>query len=183
MVEITVVLVIILGLAALVTPGVLGRLDQSRVEASAKSLSGITTAIHDPSRGGGSFRRHVGVYPRAVSHLTRQISVTDANICGVPYTLTEIAGWNGPYLNRRVAGTGVLIAIGMVRDTMSRDPAIGGTAPVLRIHVDSVAIEDAAALDERVDGVRDSLAGSVKWGPIDAEGFVTVDYLMPVKGC
>lgn len=183
MVEITVVLVIILGLAALVAPGLLGRLDRSRVDASAESLRGITTAIHDPGRGRGSFRRHVGMYPRAISHLTRQISTLDANSCGVAYTTIDSAGWNGPYLNRTVPGTGVPIAMGVVRDTLTRDPVSGGNAPVLRIHVDSVAIEDAGALDVRVDGVRDSTAGTVRWGPIDGEGFVTLDYLLPVKNC
>lgn len=183
MVEITVVLVIILGLAALVTPGLLGRLDRSRVEAAAESLEGIRTAIHDPSRAGGSFRRDVGMYPHALSHLTRQISTFDANSCGVSYTTIDSAGWNGPYLNRMVPATGVPIAIGVVRDTLTREPPSGGDSPVLAIHVDSVAIEDAGALDLHVDGVRDSTAGSVRWGPAGGEGFVTLHYLLPMKNC
>lgn len=183
MMEIIVVLVIILGLAALVTPGVVGRLDQSRVDASAESLSALTTAIHDPSRGAGSFRRHVGVYPRRLTHLTRQIGTTEVNSCGVAYTSTDSAGWSGPYLNRVVPSTGVPIGIGVVQDTLVRDPTSGGTAPVLKIRVTSVALEDAQALDTRVDGVIDGAAGAVRWGAADGEGFVTLEYLMPVKNC
>jgi type II secretory pathway pseudopilin PulG len=183
MVEVTVVLVIILGLAALIAPGVIGRLDRSRVEASAESLLGLATAVHDPSRGGGSFKGHVGVYPGAVSHLTRQISTADANICGVAYTAIDSAGWNGPYLNRTAPATGMPIGIGVVRDTLTRDPVSGGDAPVLRIHVDSVAVEDAGALDVDVDGVLDAAAGTVRWGAVDGDGFVTIDYLLPVKEC
>lgn len=183
MVEIAVVLAIVLGLAALVTPGLLGRIDRSRVEASEESLRGIAMAIHDPTPGGGSFKRHVGVYPGAISHLTRPISTADTNICGVAYTAVESAGWNGPYLNRTAPATGIPIAVGVVRDAVTRDPASGGVAPVLRVHVDSVAIDDAGELDLEVDGVRDSTAGTVRWGAIDGEGFVTLDYLMPVKDC
>lgn len=180
--EVIVVLVILLGLAALVTPGVLGRLDQSRVDASAQSLEGLTTAIHDPSRGGGSFRRHVGVYPRTLSHLTRQIGTTDVNSCGAAYTETDSAGWSGPYLNRVVPAAGMPIGIGVVQDTLVRDASLL-TAPVLKILVTSVALEDAQALDTRVDGIADSAAGAVRWGAADGEGFVTLEYLMPVKNC
>ena len=183
MVEIAVVLAIVLGLAALVTPGVLGRIDRSRVAASAGSLRGIATAIHDPSPGRGSFKRHVGVYPGAVSHLTRPISTAQTSICGLAYTAVNTAGWNGPYLNRTAPATGIPIGIGVVRNAMTRDPASGGLAPVLRVHVDSVMIDDAGELDLEVDGVRDSTAGTVRWGAIDGEGFVTLDYLMPLKDC
>lgn len=183
MMEVTIVLVIVLGMAALVTPALMGRIDHSRVEAAAESLESMRTAIHDPSRGGGAFRQHVGMFPSKVSHLTKGITTADRNSCGTLFTTAETAGWRGPYLNRTVPATGVPIGIGTVRDTLARDPATGGLAPVLRMHVDSVIIEDAAALDLIVDGVRDSTAGSVRWGALDAEGFVTLDYLLPVKNC
>lgn len=183
LVEVTVVLVILLGLAAVLTPGLLGRLDHSRVEASERSLIGLGTAIHDPSRGGGSFRQHVGVFPGAVSHLTRQIGTADLNSCGAAYTTTDSAGWRGPYLNRTVPATGIPVGVGVLRVALTREPATGGTAPVLKLHVDSVDLGDAASLDLLVDGVRDSAAGTVRWGPANADGFVTVDYLIPVKNC
>lgn len=183
MMEITVVLVIVLGMAALVTPALMGRIDHARVEAAAESLESIRTAIHDPRRGGGSFRQHVGVFPSKVSHLTRQITLSDRNSCGTAYTSAETSGWRGPYLNRTVPATGLPIGIGIVRDTLPRDPSTGGTAPVIRVRVDSVIIEDAAALDLLVDGVRDSTAGSVRWGALDADRFVVLDYLLPLKNC
>lgn len=184
MVEITVVLVIILGMAALLAPGFIGRVDQSRVDVSAESLQGVATAIHDPSRGGGSFQQHVGAYPGRLSHLTRQIlPSSDVNSCGFAYSSDDSAGWSGPYLNRTVPATGVPIGIGTVRDEITRDSAFDGTSPVLRLHVDSVIIEDAGALDLVIDGVRDSAAGTVRWGAMDGDGFVTLDYLVPVKNC
>lgn len=183
LVEIVVVLVIVLALAAVIAPGVIGQIEHERLERSARSIRAIADAIDDPARGAGSFRQHVGVYPGALSHLTRPVSTTDSNICGMSYTPEDSAGWSGPYLNRVVPPEGIRLPLGTALDTLVRELVGSRPDPVVRITVAGVQLEEARALDAILDGVESGATGGFRWGGADPEGFTSAGYLLPVKDC
>jgi prepilin-type N-terminal cleavage/methylation domain-containing protein len=183
LVEVLVVLALMVGLAALVAPGILGQIDRARVDSSVESLTTMANAIHTPGQGSSSFRGHVGVYPGQLSHLTSQITTGEANSCGTLYTATDSGNWRGPYLNRIVPPAGLPLSAGTASDTLVRVPAINGSRPVLKVLVRGVTLDDARAIDTRHDGTVSDTLGGVRWGAADAEGFVTLEYVMPVRGC
>jgi prepilin-type N-terminal cleavage/methylation domain-containing protein len=187
LVELLVTVVILVTLAVVVTPSIVGARDADRVISSARWLDDFAHGIYNPDSTAGSFRADLRRYPGALEHLTRQIQTTDVNSCGVTYNPGDVIPdkWRGPYLNRVVNTSGIPIGIGTVRNQLTRDHASTVRNSVLRIHVDNVIIEDAMALDARVDLSDGEFSGTVQWDPttMDADGFVTVNYLMNVSGC
>lgn len=183
LVEVLVVLALMVGLAALVTPGILGQIDRARIDSSVESLTTIANAIHTPGQGNLSFRGHVGFYPGRLSHLTNPITTAQANSCGNLYTATDSGNWRGPYLNRIVPASGLPLSVGTASDTLVRDPAIDGSRPVLKVLVRGVTLDDVRAIDTQHDGTVNETLGGVRWGAADAEGFVTLEYVMPLRGC
>lgn len=187
LVELLVTIVIMVTLAVVVTPGIVGARDTERVLSSARWLEDFADAVHNPDSTAGSFRADIGRYPGALEHLTRQIQTEDVNSCGELYRPGDVIPdkWRGPYLNRVVNASGFPIGIGTVRNAMARDHDRTVRNSILRIYVDGVIIEDAMALDERVDLSDGSTSGTVRWNAaaIDPDGFVTVEYLMNVSGC
>lgn len=185
LVELLVTMVILIALAAVATPSILGARDTERVRTSARWLEDFTHAIHNPDSIRGSFRNDIGAYPGALEHLTREIQTTDLDGCGEAYKPGDVIPdkWQGSYLNTVIDSTGMPIGIGTVRNTLSRDDPRTVRNSIMRIYVDDVVIEDAMALDEHVDLSDGSTSGTVRWAGADAEGFVIVEYLMNVSGC
>jgi general secretion pathway protein G len=187
LVELLVTLVIMVTLAVVVTPSVVGARDTERVLSSARWLEDFAYAIHNPDSIAGSFKADIKGYPGALDHLTRQIQTTDFDLCGINYKPGDVIPdkWRGPYLNRVVNASGFPIGIGTVRNEMTRDHDRTVRNSILRIYVDDVIIEDAMALDERVDLSDGETSGTVQWDALgmDPEGFVTIEYLMNVSGC
>lgn len=184
-VELLVTLAIVIALAVVVTPSIVGARDTGRVVSSAQWLEDIANAIHNPDSTAGSFKADIVRYPGALDHLTRYIQETDANSCGITYRPGDVIPnkWKGPYLNRVIDASGFPIGIGVVRNQLTRDDDRTVRNSILRIHVEGVHMEDARALDERVDLSDGRTNGTVRWGDADPEGFVLLDYLMNVSGC
>lgn len=183
LVEIIVVLALVMALAAVVAPAMIGQVEQARVKRTAESLIALADAIDDPARGGGAFRQHVGFYPGALSHLTRPISTADASACGTPYAPADSAGWRGPYLNRLVPPDGLPLPVGEALDTLVRELAVPRPDPMLRIRIAGLQLDEAHALDALLDGVVSAGAGGFRWTGADPEGFVDAGYLIPMKDC
>lgn len=186
-VELIVTIVLLTSIAAVVTPAVVGALDARRVRVAARALEDLARAVHDPDSTAGSFRADVGRYPGALEHLTRQITIADANGCGIAYRPGDIIPekWRGTYVNRVIDDAGVPIGIGTAMNQMTRDDPSNVRNSRMRIHVTGVAPEDAAALDARIDLGDGGAGGTIRWDPgaADSDGFVTVDYLIQVAGC
>lgn len=176
---------IMLTLATVVTPSVVGVLEFERVGNAAQSLGVYERAI-------GRFYTAVSVRPQALRQLTRQIVVTDLNSCGLTYNNVQLKDdgsvWAGPYLTRVAPSHGSLrLDIGIVKDTLVRRPPVAANpndAGDLIIKVTVVQEHEARALDRRVDGAVNETAGKIRYVlPADADGFVTVEYTMAVAGC
>lgn len=186
-VELLVTLFIVVVMAVVITPSIVAARDTARVVSSERWLEDLANAIHNPDSTAGSFRVDIGRYPGALAHLSRHIQNGELNGCGREYRPGDIIPdkWRGPYVNRVVDAAGFPIGIGIVRNQLSRDDPFSVRNSILRIHVDDVHLEDAVALDARVDLSDGPAGGTVQWDPTsaDVDGFMTVDYLMNVSGC
>lgn len=179
------VIAVMITLATVVTPGLVGVLEFERVDRAAREL-----AIHERSL--TNFHAHVSRRPQTLGQLTRQIVSTDRNSCGGTYTNQQLKNdgsvWQGPYMTRVMPSHGDLrLDIGIVKDTLVRNPPVANNnnhAGELAIKVMYVQSNEAEALDRRVDGgAVNQTAGKIRWGAADADGFVTVEYTMAVTGC
>jgi type II secretory pathway pseudopilin PulG len=174
LVEVVVAVLIIVLLAAALTPSLIGVLDRERVDEAKESLDALVagmTKMRDDNQD----------WPSRLSHLTTPITTSDKNICQATYSSGKVSNWAGPYLSRVIPTAGFPIGIGTVRDSIVRE-MIGGTDSYAKIQVDSVKAEYAADLDKLYDN-DGSAAGTVRWGSTSATGQVTLFFLRPIRGC
>ena len=184
-IELLVALAIMVVIATVVTPVLLGVLDKARFDATLETFLGIGEGVFN-------FEDDIGEYPGQLSQLTTQITGSDENICGEDYSTgpgagnNEVNRWDGPYLNRLVPTTGLPTPIGRVRNQLEGYRQFWWSNPSeLRMFVDSVVVEDAWAMNERIDG--DGHGGSttnaVRWTTADANGLVVLTFVVPIGSC
>lgn len=175
---------VFVAMAAVVTPGLVGALEFQRIDQSANRLGRYDRAI-------GKFAVDVASNPGTIEQLTRQIVSSDSNSCGSAYNNRQLTvddgPWKGPYVMRVVPSNGLLpLGIGTMQNRLIRDPAQAANRNDpgnLIIRVADVELRSARALDLRIDGAVDETTGKVRWGVVDAESFVTLDYTIPITGC
>lgn len=167
---------VILILGAALIPNLAGVLDRGRVDAAAESLAGLVEAM-------SAMREDNQDWPGQLEHLSRPITTDDTNICGSTYAQGRVNNWAGPYVDRVIPASGVPVGIGVAQNDLIRQ-VVSGNDGYLIIEVTGVTVEDAEALNEKVDADGSSTAGTVRWTtPPSAEGLVTLDYLRPIRGC
>lgn len=169
--EILVVMAIGIILAAVFLPSLVGSLDRSRVTESAESLEGIVEAA-------GNMWRDVDRFPGTLSQLSQPVAAGDVDLCGNAYG-GDASLWNGPYLTRSIAATGLALPLGVARNALT----YSASPPLMTISVDSVDEADARAMDDRVDGTSNPAAGAVRWGAVSGSGLVVLNYVRPVRPC
>lgn len=211
LIEIAVAVAILALLAAASYPGMASYRDHRRVEQSAVVMHGLVRIMtsYDTVTANGGNPPTNGRYPRSLFQLMNQITATQTtnctscrNSCNTAYTSTNVTGWNnfGPFFNREVvAGTGLRIPIGLLRDSLIRIPATAANASRsfarLQMRIDSVFYEDAITLNRWVDGgattptSRDAsfvdTVGTVRWSdPVDFDDMIpSIFWNFPVGGC
>ena len=177
-IEIIVGLAIVLMVATVVTPVLLGRLDAARIETSLKTLDAIKTGVE-------SFENDVGQFPGQLSHLSTAITTSQEDICDNDYSNSEANRWSGPYLDRIVPSTGLRLPIGRAKNQLDELPNNSSNPTSIRMTVDSVAVEDAEELNVLLDGdVGNSTQHNVQWTtPASSEGLVTLYLIQLIDGC
>ena len=178
LVEIVVAIAIIIILAAALAPGVLGVLDDERVEKAAETLEELVEAMTQ-------MRFDDNDWPGRLSHVAWPITISDVNICGANYTSGKVSQWAGPYVDRVISpGVGLPIGIGRINDVLVRE-VVSGNDGYLKMQIDSVQIEDAEALNKLVDADAGGTIGTIRYTTslVTSEGLLTVFYLRPIRGC
>ena len=173
-IEMIVGLAIMVIVAATITPALLGVVDKERRDAALTSLTGISDAV-------AAFRADVNEYPGLLTQLTTPIG-SEPDLCGANYSGGEQGDWEGPYLNRVVPPTGLPIGIGRARNQLTRFPNTNNPSHMI-LTVDSVVIEDALALNRRLDADGDDgTANAVRWTMLSAaDGLVTLGFWGPIQ--
>ncbi|MFO7894344.1 MAG: prepilin-type N-terminal cleavage/methylation domain-containing protein [Longimicrobiales bacterium] len=171
--EMLVVLVVILALAAIVIPQVAGRARDATPTAVISSISTLADAI-------GQFKADVRRYPGRLEWLgTNTGSPTD--ICGNAIPAGLLDRWNGPYIQRQVSN-GIPAGDATVINLLERDDPASTTVSSLILKAADIGQEAAETIDREIDGTIDLNAGTVRWtdvaGPTD-----TLYYYYPIRGC
>lgn len=170
LIEVLVGLTIIVTLAAVLTPNLVTVLDRARIDRAEASLEHFVEAVQQ-------FEEDVKRYPSHLSQLAEPVEAGDPDACGQGLPPGLAGQWGGPYLSRLVPSSGVPIAIGTARDRLET-----GTG-TLSVVVPRVTEEDALELNARVDGDGSGSANTVRWTSPDAEGLVTLSFVIPIKRC
>lgn len=183
--EVVVAIAILILLAAIVTPVMLGAIDAARVDQSAKMFANIAAglqAFDDEIGSNTGPPNNRSEYPLALTHLTTPITTAQSNVCARAYDSGDVGAWNGPYITQSVPPTGIKTGIGTINVTTV---LLNSTTMALRIP--NVIFEEAVMLNDQVDGdgntVSGSPTGSVRFGSADVNGLVTVDYAVPIQSC
>jgi len=183
--EVVIAVAIILLLAAIVTPVILGGLDAARVDQAKNVFANLAAGLqafddHLGSNAGPPANR--SEYPNNLTHLVNPVTTAQSNICGRAYDTGDVGEWNGPYLNQDVPTTGVKTGIGTINAA-----TVLLSATMMAMRMPNVSWEDAVALNDVVDGdgntVSGSPGGSVRFGAADVNGLVTLDYAVPIQSC
>lgn len=175
-IELIVGLAIMLMMAAVVAPVSISALDRARIDRAAKVLENFADGI-------GAFKTDVKEWPGQLSQLSDPITTSQANLCGRYYNGIEAARWLGPYVNRVIPSTGVLVGIGTAENQLTQDPRGTPTDNLIKITIPSVSEGDAILLNEVVDGDNSSSGGTVHWTAPDSRGLVTTYYYVPATRC
>jgi hypothetical protein len=196
-------------LSAIILATVVVERGRSRISESHEILADLvrTLRVYDSATAFTTNPPLPGRFPLLLTHLTDEITSAESancplcrNSCGsgaAPpaqsvYSATNVNGWraSGPFYSRPIAfGVGFRIPIGIVRDTLFRNPPTATNADLtfarLQIRIDSVLLTDAQDLDERVDGSADPTVGAIRWTAApDADGILSsIFWNMPIAGC
>lgn len=185
LVEVVVAIAILVLLAAIVTPVMLGAIDAARVDQTAKLLANIAAglqAFDDEIGSNTGPPANRSEYPLELTHLTTPITTSQSNVCARAYDTGDVGAWNGPYITQTVPPTGVKTGIGTINVT-----TVLLTNTTMALRMPNVVFEEAVMLNDQVDGdgntASGSSTGSVRFGAADVNGLVTVDYVVPIQSC
>lgn len=176
--ELVIVLVIMAALAAVITPQLLGRLNQGEAGAMTQNLRSLSTAIE-------RFRADVGRYPDSIQHLVT-LPNTARDVCGNPLPAAFRAQWSGPYLTRTVTTAGIPTGSSTILRDVARTPASSSLAAplgTLTVTANEVERTTAEALDRVFDGTTSLSAGTIRWTAGTAADRGWLYYDLPIRGC
>lgn len=190
LVEVVVALAVILILAAVALPNVVGYMDQKRVESAATQLALVRDALYNTASGATAFRQRVTSNAGRLSQLSSAIVANDANYatgsddsCGTTFTTTQRNNWltYGPFVNFVIdRDHGMATPIGTAVDSLTRVPNSASAGRLRLNFVNSVDSVDAAMLDNEMDGGDGMSAGSVQWLTPATNGVVTMYYFVNI---
>ena len=189
-IELLVALAIMLMVAAIIAPPLLGMLDRERVNMGVDSMQSLIASI-------GEFEADTDRYPGFLDQLPNTITTSMRNSCDGTYINPEVNRWAGPYLDRFIPTTGIPIGIGRAMNPLVREPAVvavSGRASkksrgavntasgTLALVVEGVREEDAFEVEAEIDGDGLPGAGTIQFTET-TDGFVELYYVIPIAGC
>lgn len=176
LVEVLVALGIIALLVAVVLPMVVRRIPDGQSSAIAKTLAGLREAVYE-------YRTDVRRYPTHLRYLSAAPgSATD--ICGQSVPASFLASWKGPYVDRSIGTTGLVVDEMTVLDSIVRTPTTftATTTGEIALRVSGVDSAVARRVEAQQDVTADFAAGTIRWTNV-ANGVGIMQLVIPVRGC
>jgi type II secretory pathway pseudopilin PulG len=176
MMEILVALAIIALILTAVVPMVARRLSDGEAGSVASTLDALRNGILE-------YRADVRRYPTHVRYLSAAPG-SAVDICGQTVPASFISGWKGPYINRSIGTSGILISDMTVLDSIVRTPATftSSTTGELAIRVDNVDSTVARRIERDQDATLDFAAGTIRWAQTSGTRG-TLSLVLPARGC
>lgn len=174
--EVLVVVVIATIIAVVLVPQVLSRLNTGGAAALAQNLSGIAKSLQE-------YRADVGRYPSRLAYLAAPPPSGATDTCGRTLPPQNIAGWNGPYLDREVGSSGIVTGSATINNDIVRVPQTYSQTGTLFLQATDV---DRAVVDEleaAFDGDEDFATGVIRWAEVGGQGVGVLTYAIPIRAC
>jgi len=183
--EVAVAAVLIAVLAAATIPSLSEFMSSRDAAATASKLeqigAGLTTFKNAVLTGGAG----TNTYPRFISSLSIPITTSNRNSCYGTFNATAVNNWaaNGPFVSFYIPVGGLNTPLGVVQDSMLRNPSTSAQVGTLaiRMTVDSM---DGVRLDRIIDGGDGPAAGVLRITAFNGTGSQTrtvdIQYLVPV---
>jgi prepilin-type N-terminal cleavage/methylation domain-containing protein len=174
--EVVVAAAVLAIVVAVAAPSLSGYYNQKRIDETAAALESLSHSLNNPQIASDSrgflqmdSSSATNKYPQKLSHLTIQISTTDRQ-CSAAGTTAYVAAdtlfWKrwGPFSTTNIIpNQGVATPLGWIRDSVVKGSAAAGTVGWVELHMDSLARDDALALDQAIDDGIDSLSGLIRF--------------------
>ena len=174
LIEMLVVLVVVLTLAAVVIPQVAGRAREATPTAVISSISSLAEAI-------GQFKTDVRRYPQRLEWLAGTAG-SPTDLCGAAIPAGLLDGWSGPYVQRQIGSGGVPAGDATIVNRLERADAAATEVSSLILKAAEVTRDAAESIDREIDGTVDLSAGAVRWTDV-AGAADTLYYYYPIRGC
>ncbi|HLZ10124.1 MAG TPA: type II secretion system protein, partial [Chloroflexota bacterium] len=177
LVEVIVTMLILAALAAVTYPTIKARLTDGYENSLINELDNLASAVM-------SYRENVGHYPRRLDYLT-SLQTGSTDICGNTLSAAESSGYRGPYITRNLLNTTTFYIFGnkdTISDTLRRvtGALVGTTGDYLAIVVRGPDTTSAIDIDLKVDGVKDSSNGAIRWTQ-GTDSLHSLRFAIPIK--
>jgi prepilin-type N-terminal cleavage/methylation domain-containing protein len=179
--EVAIAAVVMAIIAAVTAPSLVNFIDKQRAQTTANTLSAIATGIAAFETAVTTAGGTTNTYPERISYLTNAITTAQYTSCHTNFTITSVANWTalGPFVTFYIPVGGVNTPLGVVQDSMVRNPAGLARPGTLAIQMTGIDASDADMLDQVVDGGDGGAAGIVQYTLNGTTA--NVSYLVPVK--
>ena len=192
LIEVVVASAIMVILAAVTIPEVMDALDKKRIEDTYGILLDLHYGFVNSAQTGfmnivktGASATNTSPVPGRLTELSEPIVSNDAvnypNSCAGTFNTTATNSWTlgGPFITRVASvANGLALPIGQLQNTLVRSAPLGTTPAWIEMQINNVDLNDAQALDLRVDGVAGASTGTIQYTTVGS--ITTVFYFIPI---
>lgn len=151
-----------------------------------KAIGEVIDALAEYAEAVQRFFDDTNHYAGFLSHFSEPVTTSDRNACADPYPSGVPPKWAGPYVDRLWGANSIPLEIGTLQDSLVYvdNPQPGGGANALqRMVITGVLVEDAEAMNSRLDGDVSNTEGTIQWTLPPVDDRVTMYYVVPIKSC
>lgn len=174
--EVLVTMVIVALIFAVLSPMVARRLSDGEAGSAASTLDALRQGVLE-------YRADVRRYPTHLRYLSAPPG-SAADICGQTVPSAFLSVWKGPYVNRSIGTSGIVISDMTVLDSIVRTPSTftASTTGELAIRVNNVDSTVARRIEREQDATLDFGAGAIRWTQTaGTRGILSM--VLPARGC
>lgn len=175
LIEILAALAILITLAAVILPVVVGNVRRSTATAVESTLSAVVDGL-------GRYKGDVRRYPAQIRWLSDPTAGTPTDICGTTIPGVLLTRWGGPYLQQQLTTAGIRAGDATVLNALTR-ANVTGILSDLVITVVGVEQDNATRIEEEFDGTVNFTTGTIRWASGGTSGVDTLRYYLPIRGC
>lgn len=177
--EVILVVAILLIIGAVIIPTISQVQKSKDIKATADALAEFAEAVQ-------RFFLDTQHYAGFLTHFSSPITTSMRNSCSDTYPAGAVGKWAGPYVDRLWGSNAIRLEIGLLQDSLIYvdNPQQGGGANALqKMIITDVLVEDAEAINSRLDGDVSNTEGTIQWSLPPVDGRVTMYYVVPIKSC
>lgn len=175
LIEIMVVVLILITMAAILVPQLANRAGQATGTAVLSTSSTLADAI-------AQFKADTRRYPGELRWLVSTTDGTPTDVCGGEIPPGLLARWGGPYIQQHVSTSGIPAGDAIISNNVDREHLQSTTVSNAILTAVGVTESQARTMERDMDGDNNLDTGTIRWAA-GADGEGTLKYYMPIRGC